>query len=469
MEVALPYKPRFYQRRSLQAFRNGAKRLSLEWHRKAGKELTCVSILALAALERPGPYYYFFPRYGQAKRVVWEGVDRDGNRFVGHYIPKALFRGKPNETELLIRLKNDATIRLIGLDKDTIDSVIGSNPYGCVFSEYAVSDPIGWRLMSPVLSQNDGWALFNFTPRGMNHATEQHDAWKALMATNPRYFAETLTVDDTQCVPQEVIDEERAAGVPEEMIQQEYYCSRTAMIRGAYFGPYLERARADKRITLVPHDPSLPVHTAWDLGVNDPTVIWFFQTDRGGSIRLIEYYEKARDELGRKGLDAVLPFLKSKPYTYGTMLAPHDMNVVDWSTGRTRLEMASEAGLDFVVVPKLPKDEQIAAAQSLFPRLFFNEATTLDGIRALDNYVQEYDEIQRGFKGVPGPKWATHGADALQVLAVGIEYVTNDVFGNDRYIPTRRVKTDFNVWGEHDTRSSIDRYPSISLARTVLY
>ena len=53
----------------------------------------------------------------------------------------------------------------------------------------------------------------------------------------------------------------------------------------------LEAARTAGRVVSVPLDPILPVDTAWDLGVGDATAIWFYQRQRNGEVRLIDFYE----------------------------------------------------------------------------------------------------------------------------------------------------------------------------------
>ena len=71
---------------------------------------------------------------------------------------------------------------------------VGINPVGCVFSEFSLQDPKTWAFTRPILRENGGWAIFNFTPRGKNHAYELY-----LMAkNNPDWFCQKLTIDDTK-------------------------------------------------------------------------------------------------------------------------------------------------------------------------------------------------------------------------------------------------------------------------------
>ncbi len=150
--------------------------------------------------------------------------------------------GNPNSTEMKIRLKNGSLIQVIGTNN--IDSVVGTNPIGCVFSEYSVQNPVGWNLIRPILAENGGWAIFNFTPRGANHAKGLYD----MASHNSEWFCELLTADDTNAISKEDIQKEREAEMSEDFIQQEFYCSFTLGVEGSYYAKYLEEARDEDRV-----------------------------------------------------------------------------------------------------------------------------------------------------------------------------------------------------------------------------
>lgn len=217
MEISLPhnYLPRPYQLPLLQAMDSGTKRAVVVWNRRSGKDKTLINIVAKKAFERVGAYYYFFPTYSQGKKVIWDGADKDGFRFLDHF-PKALIESK-NDTEMKIRFKNGSIFQIVGTDN--IDSVVGTNPVGCVFSEYALQDPKAWDFIRPILAENGGWAIFGYTPRGMNHG------WKLLQQarSSANWFVSVLTVDETKAIGLEELEEERRHMSPE-LFRQEYYC-----------------------------------------------------------------------------------------------------------------------------------------------------------------------------------------------------------------------------------------------------
>ena len=191
------------------------KRAVVVWHRRSGKDKTAINITVSKMFERVGIYYYFMPTYSQGKKIIWDGMDRSGMPFLDHF-PKPLIKSK-NETELKIELKNGSLFQIIGTDK--IDAIVGTNPVGCVFSEYSLQNPKAWDYIRPILAENGGWALFLYTPRGMNHG------WKLLQQAkdSDNWFWEILTVDDTKAIGKEVLEQENKE-MPSDLYQQEYYC-----------------------------------------------------------------------------------------------------------------------------------------------------------------------------------------------------------------------------------------------------
>jgi len=226
--ITLPYKfkPREYQLDLFRAMQRGVKRIVICWHRRAGKDKVCLNatIKAIAEKEKsdiPGTYYYFFPTFAQGRKVLWDGIDRDGSPFLGHF-PEQFVRSR-NDTQMQITTKMGSVFQVIGTDN--IDSIMGTNPIGCVFSEYALQNPKAWDLIRPILAENGGWAIFNFTPRGMNHGhkllqqARESEGW----------FHQVLTAEDTKIIPADVLEAEEKQ-MPADLFRQEYLC---AFLEGA--------------------------------------------------------------------------------------------------------------------------------------------------------------------------------------------------------------------------------------------
>src|SRR5258708_5546794 len=210
LEVPVNYKPRSYQRAFLDAMQE-RKRAVLVWHRRAGKDKTTLNFTITKMLERVGLYYYFFPTYAQGKKILWDGIGKDGFAFMKHF-PDEIVADR-NETEMQIKLTNGSIFQIIGTDK--MDSIVGTNPIGCVFSEYALQNPKGWDLMRPVLRENGGWAVFVYTPRGKNHG---HRLYDNVRKYPDRWYVSRLTIDDTY---RDAPGEDKLPVVTAQMIQED--------------------------------------------------------------------------------------------------------------------------------------------------------------------------------------------------------------------------------------------------------
>jgi len=412
IKVTLPlnYRARDYQLPFWQAMKSGLKRAVLVWHRRAGKEKTSWNFLITRAVQKVGVYYYFFPHFSQGRKILWDGVDKDGFRFLDH-IPKELIEGSPNSTEMKIRLKNGSLIQIIGTNN--IDSIVGTNPIGCVFTEYSLQDPTAWQLIRPILVENGGWAVFNFTPRGANHGKDLYDMAKA----NSEWFSQLLTARDTCVVSEEDIQKERDAGVSEDFIQQEFYCSFTLGVEGSYYAKYLQDARDEDRISNVPWNKQARVYTAWDLGFGDSCAIIFYQI-AGREIHIIDYYENHGE-----GLPHYASVLKEKPYIYADHFAPHDIDSHAFSSGLSAREVGADLGIKFITLPtlKLRLEDGVEAVRGLFPRLWIDSIKCKHFVKCLENYRKEFDQRLEIYKERPRhDKWS-HGADAMRYLAIAVK------------------------------------------------
>lgn len=402
------FKPRSYQIPILGAIERGGYRRALcIMPRRAGKDITAFNLMIRAALKTIGVYYYIFPTYSQAKKVIWDAITNTGEKFLD-YIPPTLIESK-NGQEMKIILSNRSIIQLVG--SDNVDSLVGTNPRGVVFSEYALQSPLAYQFLRPILLANDGWALFISTPRGKNHMWELYNIAKE----SPDWWTYKLSVEDTNHIPLSEIEKERAEGLmSDDLIQQEYYCSFDMGVEGAYYSKYLDRMRIKGQISIVPWEPSFKVHTAWDLGIRDSTAIIFFQVI-GQVVRIIDCYEKSKE-----GLEHYMSVLHSKNYTYGRHFAPHDIRVRELGSGITRWEKARQLGITFVMADKVSIEDGIEAVRSAFSKIWIDEENGAPLIKALENYRQEYDAKKKVYKPKPLHNEFSHYADAMRYLAISL-------------------------------------------------
>jgi hypothetical protein len=386
-------------------------------HRRAGKTVACIMDLidhALRCQETRPRFHYIAPLLKQAKTVAWDYL-----KAYGLQIPGAV----PNESELRVDFPNGAQIRLYGADNP--DSLRGIYSDGVVLDEAADMSPRMFsEILRPALSDRKGFAVWIGTPKGQN---DFFDLWQKSQ-DDPDYFTLMMKASETGLVEAGELWDAKRMMTPEQYAQ-EYECSFQAAILGAYYGLQMEEAQDAGRIVPNVYDPMLQVHTAWDLGVSDHTSIWFYQQS-GFEIRLVDFYTT-----NGFGLDHYAKVLQDKAYRYGSHYLPHDAQVRELGTGRSRIETLQGLGIDPIVVPKLSIEDGINAVRRILPRCWFDKDKTAEGIKALRQYRREYDDIRKVFVERPLHDWASNPADAFRYLAIGLQ----DISSGASALPKRKM------------------------------
>ena len=426
MRVVLPnlWTPRAYQDPLWKYMHGGGKRAIAIWPRRHGKDDVALHFTACAAHERVGVYWHLLPQQNQARKAIWDAVNpHTGRRRIDDAFPHAL-RDTTREQDMMIRFKTGSTWQVIG--SDNYDALVGTPPIGVVFSEWALSNPQAWSLIRPILLENGGWAVFITTPRGRNHA---HRMFQMAQASD-EWFAERLTSDTTGVFTPEALATEKAEliaergeGDGEAIFQQEYMTSWSAALPGAYYAKLIDKAEAEGRLGFVPYNPQKQVHTAWDLGRNDATVIWFVQRN-GAGWDVIDYYANTS-----VGIDHYVKHVKDKDYNYGEHLLPHDAeNEVLVSTTGSIKETAESMGLKGVrVVPRTKSvANDINEVRQIIPTCRFDKDKCEKGLDALRSYRRIWDEKLKAYRDTPLHDWASDPADAFRTFAIGKPKDVND-------------------------------------------
>lgn len=378
--------------------------------RRSGKDFEWWALMIREAIQRVGLYLYCLPTFGQARSVIWEGKTNGGDGFLDA-IPSELISRIRNDV-MTVNLKNGSIIRLVG--SDNYDrSIVGSNPRMIVFSEYAMCDENAYKLAAmPIMKGNAGIVALISTPRGKNHMYELYQIAKS----NPEeWYCELLTIDDTGHIsPQEVRREIESGEISEDLALQEYWCSFECGQEGSYYAKYIDKMKLRGQIGIVSWEPYHKVHTAWDLGVQDPTCIIFYQTI-GETIRIIDYYQESG-----KGMDHFANVVLNKPYVYGYHFPPHDIMQRESSRGLTKREMYKELGIKFTDPVYVEIDDGIEVVRRTFPKVWIDEGNCKQLIKALENYREEFDIKRKVYKGRPLHDWASHAADAMRYLCAAL-------------------------------------------------
>jgi phage terminase large subunit len=395
--VATGYRPRRLQDR----LHRSLKRFNvLVAHRRFGKTVFAINELIDRALvcERKRPRYaYIAPLAVQAKGIAWDYL-----KAYSAPIPGAIAR----ETELRVDLPNGARIQLHGADNP--DRLRGLYFDGVVLDEFGDMPPRLWsEIVRPALADREGWAVFIGTPKGRNGFYDLYERARQM----PDWFAALFKASETRIIPPAELEAARAV-MSSEQYDQEFECAFAAALLGAYYAREIGEAEVSGRIGRVPYDPLAPVETWWDLGVGDSTAIWFVQRV-GPEIRLIDYYEMTGE-----GLPHYAKVLQEKSYVYSQHVAPHDIVVRELGTGKSRLEVARELGLTFIVAPRLGIDDGINAVRALLPRAWIDAERCGPGVEALRQYRKDFDERLKIFRDHPRHDWTSHAADALRTGAI---------------------------------------------------
>ena len=372
-------------------------------HRRCGKTVACINDLLLRAINEGkdnARYAYIAPYYAQAKSIAWDYLMRYSEPV----------RVNHNISELWVELMNGSRIRLFG--GDSPDSLRGNYLDGVIIDEMADTKPSLWgEVIRPLLSDRRGWAVFIGTPKGHNTF---YDIYQYANLNPNEWYSKTLRASQTNIIDQEELDDALKL-MTVDQYQQEFECSFEASIIGAIYGVEMRLLTDAGRITKVECDNLFPVHTAWDLGYNDATAIWWYQVVHG-EIRVLDYHEAHGQPIIYYANQ-----IKERPYEYGTHWLPHDAKAKTLASGGKSIieqifdKLPKES---FKIVPNLSLQDGIQASRMALARTWFDAMKCSEGIECLRQYQREYDEDKKVFRDKPRHDWTSHGADAFRMLSV---------------------------------------------------
>jgi len=397
-----------YQIPIIRAIENdGFKRLVVLLPRRAGKDFVALQIALRQCLRKTCTIFYIFPTYSNARKAIWDAITIDGKRMLD-FFPDQIC--KKNSSEMKITFINGSILQFMGSSE--YDRLRGTNPYMVIFSEYAYQNPMAYQTIRPILAANSGIAMMISTTFGKNHFYDLYQ----LALNSDDWFCYKKTVDETMHISEEALAQERSE-MSEDMYYQEFHCSFDRGVSGAVFAKIMNELQINNKITTVPWERSFKVHTAWDIGYADSTAIIFFQVI-GTVVHIIDYYQN-----NQEGLDHYIKYLDTKPYKYGKHIAPHDMANHSFSTGVSRIEMASNLGIDFIIAPKLPIQDGIEASKVTLAKCYIDAEKCSQLVKNFNLYRYEWDDRRQMYKNTffHGPE--SHSVDAFRMLSVTLPKV----------------------------------------------
>src|SRR4051812_41536572 len=429
-QVTVPFAPRDWQKRLLA---DKSKRIVAVVHRRAGKSTALMWMgLKRALTERkPNARVVHILPYG----VMWQRTGLwDQLAQAAESIPGAVVR----RSELAIRLPNGSVFQCGGADN--VDSWRGGGADLAIVDEFDDTPPsLVPLVIEPMLADRNGTLVRSGTPKGRGLLQAAYDRAKV----TPEYSAYLLDYKATGALNDEAVETLRRE-MTEEEFAQELECSFASPNSGSYYGKLMDAADRDGRIGRVPHDPALKVWTSWYLGIDDSTAIWCMQLSRGGEWRLIDYIEDSG-----AGLDHYARLLAAKPYLYEKHLLPHDAQVRELGSGRTRTETLHGLGVRPTRgVGAHSVADGINAVRMVLPRAWFDAERCAKGINALRHYRREWNEAAQTWRSSPVHDNASHGADSMRYLALGVREDRPSTVDVEKFAPPPAR------WTEHGHNTS---------------
>lgn len=248
-----------------------------------------------------------------------------------------------------------------------------------------------------------------------NRLTENDPVWELIVKkADNRTFVQKINSDAIESLlSKEIIEEREKMRIDNpEMFDHVWLGEPMTAKTGSVFGKQLAQARSEGRITKVPYDASTGVYTAWDLGIGDSTVIWFFQVV-GREIHFIDHYEGSNEDLGH-----YISYIQNKPYQYTTHFLPHDSKARELQTGMTRVEFFNNHGIYNIEVLRptnfsLGQDDIDLVARPKFSLCWFDEEKCQRGLECLRAYHYEYDDKNKLLRNKPEHDWSSHSSSAF--------------------------------------------------------
>lgn len=404
---------------------NGGKHAELVWHRRSGKDELGLHRTAVASFERVAGYWYMLPKYNQARKAIWDAINpHTGKKRIDEAFPHEL-RKAVNNQEMKITFQNDSVFQVVGSDNP--DSLVGSPPAGIVYSEWALSNPDVRAYLRPIIMENNGWQIFNTTPRGRNHALRTLTAAQK----DPKAFAQILDATQTGIfTPQQLADElqnyidDFGEDYGRSKYEQEYLCSFDAANIGAILARSIMEAERSGRVGAhIEYDPEgAPLIISSDIGRRDTSTWWFWQPCLGG-YNIVDYdggFGLDADQWAERLNEKINQYKNSKGESaLGKIWLPHDARAKTFAAKHSAVEIFGKYfGWDKIdVTPDSKKSDRVNAARTVIKRVAFSDKCEkgLDGLRS---WAYKWDDERKMFSSEPEHDWASHDGDGFSYGAI---------------------------------------------------
>lgn len=403
--IKIPYSPMPHQ---TMLHESKAKQLVAVTGRQIGKTVCAVNEIIKRAILKPGTRnWYVTNDYAQAKRNVWD--------MFKYYTPKDILTGKPNESELSLRIVNNSRIELIGVQN--AESLRGAAVHFMVNDEYADFPRNIWpTVLKPMFSTTNGDAWFLGTGKGMGN-----DLYDKFFDPYSEKFKLPACL-----VQQGKVTNVLSKYASQEAIQHAYdndFSPSKTYFRQEYLAeftrPYgtVYAQWPDENYISCPYDPNLPLALTFDFGVNDPTAIIWIQWGMG-EFRVIDYCEESNGDVGY-----FAQVIKSKPYKAPQLVTGDAAGKArSITTNTSPIDEYAKYGIHIRTADGITIPHQIMTTHKYIKSLFVNKDNT-NTARFRDvllnyRYPEKKETVVNQSNEVPVHDMWSHGARALEYFFV---------------------------------------------------
>lgn len=383
---------------------------TLHGGRGSGKSWAAARALLIQAAQVPGGLRVLCGR--EVQRSIKESV----HQLLSDQITALGLGGFYRVLDTEIRGRNGAKFSFTGLASHTTESVKSYEGYDLAWVEEGQTvSKRSWDILTPTIRKagSEIWTTFN--PDLMTDETYVRlvvhpppDSWvrQVNYYDNP-WFSDVLEAERAHCERTRPPAEYRNIWLGEPL--------RTA--EGAYYAEQILGLRAAGRIKAVPYQAGVPVNTAWDLGYNDTTAIWFWQYV-AGETRFLASYQNAGESL-----EHYARYLMDRGWLYDRHYLPHDAEHKSLQTGRSTVDLLSGLlpGHRFEVVPRV--ENVLTGIEETRLKLsgpvWFDAVNCHEGLTALERYRKEWNPKLQAFKPTPLHDQYSNYADAIRQWAQG--------------------------------------------------
>jgi len=314
----------------------------------------------------------------------------------------------------IIKGKNGTTFSFEGLRHNVTKIKSYEGVDYCWIEEAQTVSKSSWDVLIPTIRKPDSEIIITFNP-----VLESDETYQRFVENPPtNSWVQQINWSDNPWFP-DVLKQEM-----EDLKRRDFAAYRNVWlgecklsVDGAIYANEMQQASDDGRICGVPYDTGLQVYTFWDLGWNDTTAIWFMQIV-GREFRFIDFYESSGAALSH-----YVKVLDEKGYRYAAHYLPHDVEVTELGTGRSRKATLESLGMSNIeVVPRVDSLlDGIESTRQMMTLCWWDKDKCADGLKSLRNYRREYCEKTQTTKQTPLHDWASNAADAFRQFGQGFD------------------------------------------------